>query len=528
MIISDKTEEVRPEPAGTTPPVGRNHTPLSAGGWSLASYVISYAVGALIFIPLARFLNPEDFGLYTEASIFYAAVAVMIEMPLIRGLIRSTGDQRQAAQAVLWLSIWLGLGGTVVCALLGFPLSQIYRLNTTIPEAANIAFRLYGQKTVPVATGQELIPIMFLLSLAVLATALGVVPLARLSRDLNFRRKLLPDTISLAVGAGVALVTALLGAGVYSLILYALARALANAGIAWLVAGYRPERRRATWAEMRSFLPFVVPASGGELALQARFNMDFAIGGAQLGSSALGIYTLAWDSADKPAKLVNSFFNQVGFASFARLQKNLPRVRGLYFSATRLLASVTLPLFLSVLFLRQDLVAALLGAKWQNTVDAMFPLFILQALWIIFQPASGLVLALGHSRVFATVNGLSLVFTVAAVIVGAANGILGLAWAMLLASGLTSVSWGGLVLLYIEPTRSEVWQAARIPLIMTLAVLPAVALTDTATNLAHLPAILRLGLTIAVGGAVFVVAGWRCLPSLRQDLARMREALPTD
>ena len=522
MITVEKNE------LNPTPVTLGKHTPLSAGGWALASYIISYAVGGLIFIPLARFLTPTDFGLYTEATVFYGFITVMIQLPLIRALVRSTGDLYRAAQAVLSLSLVAGLLGAVVCALLGFPLSVIYRTNPTIPLAANVIFKQFGYKLEQISTGSELIPIMLIMAVGVLATALAAVPVALLSRELNFRRKLLPDTISLAIGAAVAVVAAILGLGVYTLILYALTRAVSNAVIAWLVVSWRPQMRWAGWREIRPFLPFVVPTGGGELALQARFNMDFAIGGAQIGSSALGIYTLAWDSADKPAKIVNSFFDQVGFASFARIQKNLPRVRQLYFSATRLLASVTIPIFIGVLFLRQDIVTALLGAKWQGTVDPMLPLFLLQALWIIFHPAGELVLALGHGRLYALVNGVSLAGTIVAVIIGAGYGVNGLAWSMLFASGLTSLAWGILVLFFLKPSRAEVWQAATMPLAFTATVLPTIAIMDWLTNLAHLPAIVRLGTAILLAAVIFLIVGWRSLPSLKQDLARLHEKLPVD
>ena len=476
-------------------------TPLGAGGWAMASYIISYAIGAVIFIPLARFLNPTDFGLYTEATVYYAGLTVMVELPLIRAIVRATGDPAEAAQTVLGLAVVMGLAGAVLCAALGWPLALIYN-------------------------SPQLIAIMPALSLAVIATALGSIPMALLWRELNFRRKVLPDVISIFIGAGVALVTALAGFGVYSLILYSITRAVANAIVAWLVVDWRPVRRWPSWAAMRTFLPFVGPASGGELALHARFNMDFAIGGAFLGSSGLGIYTLAWDSADKPAKVINSFFDQVGFATFARLQANRERVRRIYLSATRLLASVTLPLFLSVLFVRQDLVNALLGAKWQDVISPMLPLFILQALWIVFHPASGLVLALGHSRVYAAVNTISLIGTVGAVVTGAMLGVTGLAWAMTISSGLTSLAWGGLALLYLRPPRSELWQTISLPLALTLSTLSTVALTDGITNAVHLPALLRLLLTVGAGGLVFAAVGWRCWPALQQDLARLREALP--
>src|SRR3954467_8374784 len=95
----------------------RGPTPFSPGGGAPASYIIGYAVSALLYLPMARVLEPGDFGLYTEASLIFSAFTIAIEIPLLRAFVRMPGDRRELTQAVFGLSIIMGLVGMVLCAI---------------------------------------------------------------------------------------------------------------------------------------------------------------------------------------------------------------------------------------------------------------------------------------------------------------------------------------------------------------------------------------------------------------------------
>lgn len=496
----------------------RQASPFSAGGWAVTTYIITYALDALLFLPLNRLLKPATVGLYTEAVLVYAGVILIVQLSLVRALVRTPGDRPELAKATLWLSIIVGLGGGLLCGLAGLPIALFF--NNSL-----------------------LVVLLWLLAPGVLMAALGTVPIALLSRELDFRRRLLPETISVGIAAIVGLGAAIVGLGVYSLIIYSVLRVTVNTTVAWWIVWDRAEvlaikealasqgllnfMRRPSRA-VRMLLGFGVPAAGGELGLYTRFNIDYAIAGRQLGDDALGIYSYAWKTTDRPSRLINSFFDEVGYATFARLQAERDRLTEVFLSATRLFMVIAIPIFLGALFVRTELVAVLFSKDWQGVAEPLLPLFILQGLWLVFHPSTVLLLALGHSRVYAWVNGVALVGTGVAVLIGSGNGVMGVAWAMLLSSGLTSLTWGVLAYYYLRPTLAQLWRAIQLPLLVAVTTLPAIGLTSWLTATAKLPTIVRLAAALLVALVVFGLVVWRVWPALRTDLARLREKLPTE
>lgn len=480
----------------------RRPTPFSAGGWATASFIIGYAVSGLLYLPLARKLEPGDFGLYTEASLIFSALTIMIETPLIRAMVRMPGRRQEVAQATFGLSIVLGVAGMVVCGLSGWPFSLIYNEPRLV----------------------QLMPIM---APAVLAVALGAVPHAILIRELEFRRRILPETIAILVGAAAGIAAAFLGAGVFSLVIYATMRAVLNSLVAWLIVRWRPGHGWGgqTWREV---LRFGVPASGGELAQFARFNVDFIIGGIRLGTDALGVYNLGWKTTEIPAKLINATFDNVGYATFSRLQSDRAHLQRIFLTATGLLACITLPLFLGAMVVRQELVDVALGDKWAAAVGVLLPLFLLQALWVVSHPGAGLILALGHSRLYASINAGSLVVSVVALLIGANSGIEGVAWAMLVSTGFTSLVWLGLAWYFSGASGAATLQAARLPLYLTLGAVPPILVAHLLTGMAHLPAIVRLAVAALVGLAGFAIVARLHWAELWGNVSLLRQALPDE
>lgn len=484
---------------GSSPP-----NPFNAGGWATATYIATSVMSGLLYLPLARLLSESDFGLYAEAIIVYSGLILILENSLIRALVRTPGTLNELAQATLWLSVGAGLVGALLCALAGIPMSIIYN-------------------------DSRLLSVLIMLAVGVLATALGTVPYALLARDLNFRRRVLPETIGAGIAVVIGIGAALLKFGVYSLVIHVVALAILKAIVAWIVVGWRPERRSPDWALVRRLLRFGIPAGGGELALYARFNIDYAIGGYRLGTSALGVYTVAWNTAERPALFIKAFFGDVGYATFARLQKDRPRLLRLYLTATRLIAVIIMPLFLSALLVRQELVSVALGSRWQGAVEPLLPFFILQVLWITCYPSVNVVLALGHSRIYAALNFASLLLTLIAVLIGSGSGIIGLAWAMLVAVGLTSLAWGALALLFLRPNRAEIWYAAKLPLLFTGVTVLSIAIVQALWTVAGVSNnLVRLGGVLVVGGIVLITLVRLNWSALRHDISQLREKLPDE
>ena len=483
---------------------GGIRNPLTAGGWSGLSFILANVIGGVIYYPLARRLTPEDFGLFAGANLLYLAATLLAETAVVRALVQMPGERASLMQAALWLSAALGVVGAALCA-----------------AAAPLMVAIYGDG--------ELLPVLLVMAPGVAASGLGAAPHALLFRDLDFRRKTIPMTASIALGGVAALAAAFAGLGVYSLVAMTLVQAVTSTVTAWWVCRLRPRWSLPDGPVLRRMASFTVTLGAGDLARYARLNTDYALTGRLLGTSALGVYSIAWATSVGPQLFIGAFTGQVGYALFARLQHDRERLRRVFLSALRLIAAAALPVSLGAIVVAPDLVPVALGEGWEAAVGPVMVLFVLQLVRTVSAPAAGLILALGHSRLYALVGAAGLPATVLAVLIGTRGGVTGVAWGVLVAVGAVSLVFLVLGLRLLRVSDRELAQAFALPLALTADAVPAVALARALLLWRwEAPVPLRLAAAILAGLLAGLAVARRQWPSLRADFLRLRHALPAD
>lgn len=476
--------------------------PLTAGGWSGLSFIVANVIGGLVYLPLARRLGPDEFGLFAEANLLYMAAALLAEGAVAQAIVQMRGDRRELAQAGLWLATVLGLLGAVVCVL-----------------AAPAMVAIYGDGT--------LLPLLLLLAPGVLLAGLGAAPHALLSRELDFRRKTLPETLGIGLGGVAGLAAAFAGLGVYSLATMALVQTAVSTAVAWHVTGLRPRRTLPDGTVTRRMATFTATLGAGDLALYARLNTDYALTGRLLGTAPLGVYTLAWATSAGPQLFIASFTGRVGYALFARLQLDADQLRRVFLSGLRVIAAAAVPVSAGAVIVTPDLVPVALGSRWEAATGPVMVLFGLQLIRTVCAPGASLILAMGRGRQYALVGAAALPATVVAVLLGTHGGVTGVAWAMLAAVGGTSLVYLLLACRALHIGTGDLARALALPLALAAASAPAIALVRAAlSGPVETPAALRLAVSILAG----VLAGLPVLRvarrSLRADLRLLRDALP--
>ncbi len=481
----------------TAPVLSRN--PLTAGGWSGLSFIAGNLISGLLYIPLAHRLTPTEWGLFAEANLLFLAFTLLAEGAVLQVLVQMRGDPGRLARAALWLGTTLGLLGSVLC-LLGAPLLAA----------------VYNDAT--------LVPLLAVMAPGVALAGLGVVPHALLARELDFRRKTLPETLSVAAGGAVALAAAFAGLGAYSLGLMTVAQPAVSTAAAWWVTRRRPRWSRPHRHDLGRIARLWAGVAAGDLALYARLNTDYALTGRLLGADALGIYSVAWATSAGPLLFITAFTGRVSFALFSHLQHDRPRLRRVFLSAVRVIAAAAVPVFLAAVVLTPELVPVLLGRRWQAAVTPGAILFGLQLVRTLAGPGASLVLALGHGRLYALLGLAALPATVLAVLVGTQGGVTGVAMAMLLAVGGTSVAYLVIAWRLAGAGLRDAVHALRPGISAALVAVPVVIAVRLVTVEAGWPTPARLALALAVGVAALAVAAWRLWPGLRADLTRLRRA----
>lgn len=150
----------------------------------------------------------------------------------------------------------------------------------------------------------------------------------------------------------------------------------------------RRAERRVSGVEELSAATLTI--AGGDLALHARLNADYALTGRLLGAGAVGVYTIAWQTSAGPELYIAAFTGRVGFAVFSRLHADRDHLRRVFLADLRVIAAVAVPLSAGA-------VLVALGGQWRPAVGPVIVLFVLQLVRAVRAPGLR-----GHIRQVAT------------------------------------------------------------------------------------------------------------------------------
>lgn len=302
-----------------------------AAKWS--TQIIAWA--GTIFV--ARILAPADYGLVTMASVFLGVVMILSEFGVGTAVITLRELPAEELRQLNTFSLLLGLGGTLLTALMAYPIGLFFR-------------------------APALPPVLAVVGLTFILTSLQTVPSALLRRELRFRTLAMIDVARGLIVPVVTLVGALLGLRYWALAL----GSVAGAGVTTAFTLYH---RRVSFARLRlSGLTHVMHFSRdilvGRLAWIVLQDGDFAVAGRRLGSAGAGDYSLAWTLATSPIEKVTMVVSDVAPTLFSAVQDNRPELRRYFLNFSEVLCLATFPASVGIALVSRDLVPVILGPKW--------------------------------------------------------------------------------------------------------------------------------------------------------------------
>lgn len=386
-----------------TPPVGTDLREAAARGvgWSALQATASRILSALVFVLLARLLEPDAFGVVAVASVFVAFMTVLVDQGFSQALVQRASLDRRHLDTAFWANL---AAGAVVVAL--------------VAGAASPLADLFDEP--------DLAPILRALSLAVVASALGAVPTALLRRRLAFATLALRGLLSIAAGGLAGLTAALAGLGAWSLVIQLVVQASVETTVVWSTCDWRPGRS-VSWSSARDLLSFGASVTGTSLLnFLNRRSDDFLIG-LVLGSTALGLYTVAYKLLLLMTDVLTRTIEVVAFPVFSRVQDDPPRfVRGFY-AANRASLAVATPAYLFVAAFAPEVVEVAFGPEWSDSAPVLRALAFIGILQASLLFNATLVGAAGRPDLALLVTAVNGVANVVAFALVVSNGILAVA-----------------------------------------------------------------------------------------------------
>jgi O-antigen/teichoic acid export membrane protein len=320
---------------------------------------------------LARLLLPADFGAVGMITVVTTFMAMFAEAGFASALVQRTHISELHTDSVFWFSMVSGL--VLSCLLFaGAPLVAAFYHEPILS---------------PMTRG--LSPIFFL-------SSAGLVPAALMQRRLQFH---LLARISLVAtfASGVTGVTlALLGAGVWSLVVMNLTSFLVVTVLNLLFSRWHPGRGLSLGA-LKELWDFTGNVLGFNFVNYWARNADNMLVGRFLGSAALGYYSRAYGLMLMPITQIISVVSNVMFAALSTIKEDKVRVKRIYLRALGLISFLAFPMMVGLLILAEPFVLALFGEPWADMILVLRILAMVGLLQSLVNPTGWLYLSQGRT-----------------------------------------------------------------------------------------------------------------------------------
>lgn len=374
--------------------------------WLTAGRILAQLFRWSVTLAVIRILVPEDYGLIALAMTFLNVVSAFYEMGLAPAVIQAKSVDEDDARRIAGVIVLTGIG--------------VY-----------LAFLVSAPWLASLVNEPELIDILRILGLMFPIISIASVPQAIMQRHLDFKRITVLDVTAEICGALATLTSALLGLGVWSLIVGHLTT---SAMYAVLMFSFCPVNclPRFNFRGTRRFIDF-----GGIIVLQRVISTvyrsaDIFILGQVFSTATVGLYTVALEFSSMPLRKITPIVNGIAFAGFSRLQDDQSLIAAYLEKAFRFLSLFGLPVFLGMSSVAPELVAVVLGANWTEAALPLQLLSLVMPLRLLSDPLHEVLNGIGQARL-ALQNTIIIAATlIIAFLVGVQFGILGMCWAWLI------------------------------------------------------------------------------------------------
>jgi lipopolysaccharide exporter len=369
---------------------------------SLNSLVLR--LGSLVLgMVLARLLVPADFGVYAIALTVQSVLVTLVDLGLSTDLVRAKDPERRAPTVAT-----VSLASGVLLALL--------MTATAAPVAA-----LMG---VPHAA-----PVITVLVWTLPISGAGVVPYAKLQRNFQQRKLFASSATDFVVSTIVTIGLIALGMGPMALAIGRVVAQFSATSLQFVLARVRP-RFGFDRAVARSALGLGVPLAGANLLSWALLNIDTVTISRVAGTTALGLYVLAFNISSWPMSAIGQAVRSVSLAGFSR-SSHEDGDGGLVL-ALSLTWAVALAAGVLLAALAHPLVAVLYGARWSPSATVLAALGLFGALRVALDLVATYLMARGATRPVLYVQILWFCSLIPAVVIATHwKGIAGAGWAHL-------------------------------------------------------------------------------------------------
>jgi len=377
----------------------------------------------LVFILLARLLDPKDFGLIAFARLFIDYLNSFSGQGLDMAVIQRKEITDQHLNSAFWINNLMA----AIFALLLYVIAPFIESYFSESGVTNVL---------------RVLIIVFLIN------SLIRVQVAILMRNYQFKQLAISGLAASIGGGAVGVILALKGYGVWSLVFQQVSSMVIAVLLLWNASNWRPSLTFSVKAAKELYV-FAVKAFYDQQLTFVSKRIDEALVAFFLGMTLLGYYSVAKRIFETAVELIYGVLSKVLVTVFSKAQDDIASIIEQTRRINILMAAISFPIFVLASVANQEIVLFLFGEKWR-LASTSFAILMLSGLFLLAPSLLHPIFnAIGRPVVPLKLNGIRAIASAILIWIGAPFGLIGIALAVL-ARNLIG-GWLDFVYLKIEP-----------------------------------------------------------------------------
>lgn len=469
--------------------------------WVVAGKIGHGFLQFALSIVLARLLMPTDFGLLVTVQIFTGIAGFVAGGGMGQALVQAKTVQPRDTHVVFTAQLCI----CIVIYLMFFMISPVFAAWFDEPQYENL---------------------LRVSALTFLIRPFANVPNSLLHHAMRYKANAFINIVILSVTGTTSVSLALLGFGVWSLVLGGIAGGLTNVVLAMSVSKWTP-RLAFDMPILRRFANYGIKVTLNDIVVYLRNQSSNFVVSRFIGTEAVGLFNKAASLNQKPRGLLSGSAYHVVFRAMSKTQENLDQSKYIYLRTITLVSVYALPFYVGLWWVAEPFIVTVYGAHWAASAPIL-KILVFTALVDIINNQSGAVTAarrlLGRELL---VQVGSWAILIAAIVVGYRWGSSGVAWAVVFASVPYALLMARIACRELRVSARDMWNAVKPALLLNTVLALGLWLVDTllTDEIASIPAAYLLSMS-AAGGLLYTVCFlYLPIPAVRKEAERWKSRL---
>lgn len=314
----------------------------SGVAWSVAEKIGSALLQAVVSIVVANAIMPMDMGIMAVLTVFTTLAQVVVDSGFSQTLIRKAAPTAEEYRAVFRFNILTSL---ILYALLSI--------------AAPAIARYYGWPLLATVA-----PVLFLL---LPLNALCVIQNTIMVREFRFAQLSTITFASSLISGIIAIVMALTGFGIWSLVGQRVSMMAAKAAMLWWKSSWRPRSAQKA-SSLREMAPYSLRLMTTDIINSLYNNVAQLFIGNIYSGSVLGYFNQAQKLKDMPVNSTMQSVQSVTFPALSKIGDNNVKFTEGYRRVVMLTAFIMFPIMAGLIATAEDIYTLLLKPRWHPAI----------------------------------------------------------------------------------------------------------------------------------------------------------------